>query len=99
MGFTPFLIVDKGATKWENPPSIYPIERGPPMPTAKLRPGTKIEVKGFDLKNEPVWYPAKIGAWGRNGSPVGDRWHPITLPDGARLQCHESSFRVVENRP
>ncbi len=66
----------------------------------KLRTGTRIEVRGFDLSNQARWEAAKIGRWHSSyrsiEKPTG--YHPIAyLADGAQLLCHESGFRVVSN--
>lgn len=65
----------------------------------KFRPGTRIEVKSFDLNNQPRWEAARIGAYSKMNMPYPEGYHPITYDvDKARLLCHESGFRVVGNR-
>ena len=72
------------------------------MPTnRKIRAGTRIEVKGFDLQSNVTWEAARIGRWHHSyrnqEKPAG--YYPVTFAaDGARLLAHESGFRVVENR-
>lgn len=64
----------------------------------KYRPGTRIEVKGFDLSNQPRWEGARIGAYRKAHMPYPAGYHPVTFDaDKARLLVHESGFRVVDN--
>jgi hypothetical protein len=75
--------------------------------TKSIKTGTRIEVRGIGLDFDTVWYPAKIGRWHpsclrlRPGEfdAKAAGYHPVTYDDGCRLLVHESSFRVVDNRP
>ena len=75
-----------------------------PKPDHSVAPAPhkyKLEVSGIGLDFAPVWYPAKIGRWHSSfrGSEKPDGYHPVTYDDGGKLLVHESSFRVVDNRP
>lgn len=67
--------------------------------TDRLRAGTRIEVRGFDMQSNVCWEEAKIGTYRRDQEPRPAGYHPVTfLADNARLLVHESGFRVVDNR-
>jgi hypothetical protein len=64
-----------------------------------MKPGTRIEVLGFDINNQEVWEPAKIGRLNRKHSTPIPGFEPVTFDlDGARLMVHVNRFRVVDNR-
>jgi hypothetical protein len=59
----------------------------------EMRPGTLIEVKGWDLANREVWRPAKIGRLPRADRLKG--YEPITYPDGGKVLAHTSQIRTI----
>ena len=63
-----------------------------------MKPGTGIEVRGFDLSGNTRWEPAKIGRMRKEHGVPPAGFYPITyLADGAKLLGHENGFRV-DNR-
>ncbi len=64
-----------------------------------LKAGTKIEVSGMALDWSQTWCPATICKPRRENLPLpGEGWHIIQYPDGAKMCCHETRFRVIDNR-
>lgn len=74
-----------------------------------LPTGTRIELNGTPaMGGFPAVAPEKatIGRWSRScddGTGINNirgrnGWHIVRFSDGARLMCHESGFRVIDNR-
>lgn len=64
-----------------------------------MKAGTRIEVQGWDLSLNETWQGAKIVRTTKAMLPMPSGWHPILFDDGeVPLLCHESRFRVVDNR-
>ena len=75
--------------------------------TQTLKTGTRIEVIGFDFATgKEVPQPAKIARWTaacgpikNHVSPTNGGWHVVRFADdGGSLLCHETRFRVIDNR-
>lgn len=67
----------------------------------KIKAGTRIEISGFNLGNEMVWYPAKVCRIMPDMLPLpGEGWWPVKYDGDKRCGtlCHESGFRIVDNR-
>lgn len=64
-----------------------------------MKAGTRIEIQGWDMAHNEVWEAARIARRTKDmGAPM-EGWHPVRFDvDGATLMCHESRFRVVDNR-
>lgn len=60
--------------------------------------GTHIEVFGFDFDGTATFEAAVIARWTKISGPRMDGWHIVRFADGGKLMCHESRFRVVDNR-
>lgn len=63
----------------------------------KLKSGTRIEVHGWTLDGQDVWYPAKIGRQLKQHGTPPTGFHPVTYDDGGKMLVHENRFRVVDN--
>jgi hypothetical protein len=64
-----------------------------------MKPGTRVEVRGFDQLNNERWEAAKIGRWLYQSVDRPDGFQPVTFyADGAKLLIHESRLRVIDNR-
>jgi hypothetical protein len=64
-----------------------------------MKAGTRIEIRGWDPANHEVWEAATIGRVQKFMLPLLDGYHPITFTaDGAKVLCHESGFRVIDNQ-
>jgi hypothetical protein len=66
-----------------------------------IKAGTRIELRGRDMNMNEVWEAATIGKWLKISGPRKDApegYHRVIFKDGGSLLCHESGFRVVDNR-
>lgn len=65
----------------------------------QIKTGTRIEIRGSDAALNPVWFPAVIKRWAKVSGPREEGWHTVRFDgDKGNLLCHESGFRVVDNR-
>lgn len=63
-----------------------------------LKPGTRIEVNGWDLEWRVTWEAARILKPRPENLPLpGPGWHIVKFDAGGTLCVHENRFRVVDN--
>ena len=60
-----------------------------------MKPGTRIEVRGFTIDNRECWYPAKAGMVRAAMLPLPEGYIPVTFDDGGKVLVHLDEIRSL----
>ncbi len=63
-----------------------------------LKPGTRIQVRGFDEAIRETWEDAKIARTMPDMLPMPAGYRPVRFASDGVLLVHESGMRVTDNR-